>query len=519
MCCEGCWKQEKETLMALNSRLGNNALSWLHNTDCCQWEGVECNTITGRITKIKLQSAIGPWHLNYSDFLIFKDLKILDLSSSQLSNCTRINQGLKNLEVINLGDNPYLDNATNILSCLDGLSSLKSLSLSENLFDTTSSQIFQIVLEKLSSKLLHLEVLDIGYNNLTNEILPSLRGFRSLKELNLASIGLNSDLHIQGLCAMLKNVEILDISDNNFNDTDIASALSVLSSLKNLNLQVNQITLRSIHNISKLKSLEILDLAGNNLNLWPLVNHGFAWPASLQDLVLRANSLSNNIVSSLNGLTRLESLDLSVNNLKGSLDISGMSTLTSLKILDFSDNQLVGFAVHKGSKSLSRLDILALDSNMINGSNLQESFQAFPSVRNLTLRQNKFKGTTLARGFRGLNKLEYLALDESSNLENEFFKSIGDHLPSLKVLSMLECGIKGTLPIGDWYKLKKLEELDLSYNEFVGKLPSSFVNMTSLRTLALTDNHFIGNIGPNLASFTSLEYLNFEGNQFDIQVK
>jgi Leucine-rich repeat (LRR) protein len=49
---------------------------------------------------------------------------------------------------------------------------------------------------------------------------------------------------------MLKNVEILDISYNNFNDTDIASALSELSSLKNLNLQGNQITLRSIHSMS-----------------------------------------------------------------------------------------------------------------------------------------------------------------------------------------------------------------------------------------------------------------------------
>ncbi|CAJ2649153.1 unnamed protein product [Trifolium pratense] len=517
ICCEGCWKQERETLLSLNSRLGNGLSSWVDNTDCCQWVGVECNTTTGRIAKITLQSYIGPWHLNYSDFLIFKDLKILDLSSTRLSNCTRVAQGLKNLEVINLGDNNNLDNATTILSCLDGLSSLKSLSLSGNLFDTTSSQIFQIVLEKLSSKLLHLEVLDIGYNNLTNEILPSLRGFRSLKELHMPGIGLDSDLHIQGLCAVLKNVEILDISDNNFNDTDIASPLSELSSLKKLNLQGSEITQRSIHNISKLRSLEILDLAGNNLNLWPRENHGFAWPASLQHLVLRANSLNNNILSSLNGLTRLESLDLSFNNLKGSLDICGMSTLTSLKILDFSDNQLVDFVVRKGSKSLSRLDILALDSNMINGSNLQESFKAFPSVRNLTLRQNKFKGTTLARGFRGLNNLEYLALDESSNLENEFFKSIGD-LPSLKVLSMLECGINGTLPLGDWYKLKKLEELDLSYNEFVGQLPSSFVNMTLLQTLALTNNHFIGNIGPNLASFISLEYLNFEGNQFEFPI-
>ena len=60
-----------------------------------------------------------------------------------------------------------------------------------------------------------------------------------------------------------------------------------------------------------------------------------------------------------------------------------------------------------------------------------------------------------------------------------------------------------------------MEKLDLSYNEFAGQLPSSFVNMTSLQTLALTNNHFIGNIGPTLTSFTSLEYLNFEGNQFE----
>lgn len=159
----------------------------------------------------------------------------------------------------------------------------------------------------------------MGGNNLTNEILPSLRGFTSLKELQLSSIGLDSDLHIKGLCASLKNLEILHISGNNFNETDIGSALSGLSSLKSLNLQESKITLRSIHNISKLRSLEILDLSWNNLG--------------------------NNIFSSLNGLPRLKSLDLSHNNLNGSLDISGLSTLTSLKILDFSYNKLVDLDV------------------------------------------------------------------------------------------------------------------------------------------------------------------------------
>lgn len=92
MFCEGCWKQERKALIALNSHLGN-AMSWSANTDCCEWEGVECNTTTRRVTKIKLQPHIGPLHLNYSDFAIFKDLKSLDLSSTQISNCTRANPG------------------------------------------------------------------------------------------------------------------------------------------------------------------------------------------------------------------------------------------------------------------------------------------------------------------------------------------------------------------------------------------------------------------------------------------
>ncbi|KAK2360991.1 receptor protein [Trifolium repens] len=283
---------------------------------------------------------------------------------------------LKNLEVLDLGYNTF-DNAASILSCLDGLSSLKSLSLAGiqwkssfgGPFHAKSTKKFQTILETISSKLLHLEVLDLSSNNLSTEILPSLRAFGSLKELYLNNTELDSDLHFQGL----KNLEILDISGNiNFRDIDIASALSGLSSLKSLNLGSSGITPRSIHNMSKLRSLEMLYLDGNNLDIWPLENHGFAWPSSLQVLVLSENNLSskniisslnglpslksldlsgnsfgNNIISSLNGLPHLKSLDLSGTNLKGSLDISGLLTLTSLESLDLSGNNIVNFIVHK----------------------------------------------------------------------------------------------------------------------------------------------------------------------------
>lgn len=49
---------------------------------------------------------------------------------------------------------------------------------------------------------------------------------------------------------MLKNLEVFDLSYNNLSDSDIASALSGLSSLKSLNLGNSQLTPRSILSMS-----------------------------------------------------------------------------------------------------------------------------------------------------------------------------------------------------------------------------------------------------------------------------
>ncbi|CAJ1803457.1 unnamed protein product [Sphenostylis stenocarpa] len=466
--CEGCWEEEREALLGLNSRFGL-PLSWQwEGTDCCEWEGVECNSSTGRVTKLDIYElwndgiTLLDWHINYSDFIVFKDLKSLNLSNSYgVVDCAD-NEGLENLEVLDLSFND-MDNVNDLLICLNGFPSLKSLYLSYNRFDAT---FIGEVFETLSSKLFRLEVLDISYNSLTNDILPSLGGFTSLKELYLSGTGLDSDFHIPDLCSMLKNLEVFDLSDNTFNDSDIASALSGLSSLKTLNLGSSELTPRSIFNISKIRSLEILDLEKNQLNesvLWRL----------------------------------------------------GLLALTSLETLDLSYNSINSFVVHQGSKVLSKLDVLTLDHNMINGSQLRESLRAFASIRVLSMSHNEFIGTITAGDFRDLSNLEHLALDSNYDLENEFFRSIGE-LTSLKVLSVLGCEINGTLPPADWFKLKNLEELDLSYNKFDGPLPTSFGNMTSLRMLELSQNHFIGQFDSKIASLTSLEHFGFQGNQFEV---
>ncbi|XP_017418375.2 receptor-like protein 13 isoform X8 [Vigna angularis] len=571
MCCEGCWKEEKQALLGL--RLDDFFIPRNVDTDCCEW--YVCNSSTGRVAQLDLFNV---WwksteqYINYSDFSVFKDLKNLSLSYNNIVGCVG-DAELPNLELLDMSDNK-LDTAASIISCLDGLPSLKYLYLGDNRFNTSSlNHVFESVpklrsnlkaldiranyltndilpslegftslkelylsrteldsdlhfkvFESLSRKLRSLEVLDISENHLTNDILPYLEGFTSLKKLYLDANELDSDLlHFEGLWSKLRNLEVLDLSYNNFNQTDIGYALSGLSSLNSLYLTYSGLSWRSIYNISKLSSLENLFLYGNDLKvsesiLWGSENETFKWPTNLRHLDLSLNCLSNKSLSSLNDLPHLQYLDLSYNQLEGAVDISGLSTSSNLTNLYLSHNNIHNFVTHQGLKGLSRLYLLDLDENMIAGNKLRESLRALSSsIRKLSISYNNFKGTILAEDFHDLSNLESLTLDGNNNMENEFFESIGN-LTSLKALSLAHCHINDTLPEADWSKMKKLEELYLIDNGFEGSLPNSFANMTSLRILELSQNNFIGRFDSNIATLTSLEEFGFEENQFEVSI-
>ncbi|KAM3283260.1 hypothetical protein P3S67_026905 [Capsicum chacoense] len=116
-----------------------------------------------------------------------------------------------------------------------------------------------------------------------------------------------------------------------------------------------------------------------------------------------------------------------------------------------------------------------------------------------------------------LRNIEYLLLDRNI-LDENFLRSSGV-MSSLKVLSVAQCGLNGTLLLQGLCDLKYLEELGLSYNKFTGKLPPCLGNLTFLRVVDLTDNHFTGNIASSpLSSLLSLEYLLLANNNFEISI-
>ncbi|KHG19837.1 Phytosulfokine receptor 2 -like protein [Gossypium arboreum] len=147
--CDGCLEEERFALFQLkpffefiNYKLqANNFESNPESSsNCCEWERVECDPITGRVTHLFLNYSSSnkmQWYLNASLFLPFEELQNLSLNRNFIAGCIanqgfeRLSSKLDKLENLDLSENHFNDS---ILASLSELSSLKSLNLEYNLF-------------------------------------------------------------------------------------------------------------------------------------------------------------------------------------------------------------------------------------------------------------------------------------------------------------------------------------------------------------------------------------------------
>ncbi|KAG8651986.1 hypothetical protein MANES_06G041900v8 [Manihot esculenta] len=251
------------------------------------------------------------------------------------------------------------------------------------------------------------------------------------------------------------------------------------------------------------QQLNYLSLWGNNI-AGCIKNEGFerlSALGNLEVLELSDNSFHKSILSSLSGLSSLKILSLSGNRLKGIINIEEFNHLISLEELDLSANAIEGFISSNEIRASNNISELYLDDITITkGSKLLESLGAFSHLKNLSLVSCKFEGAILHQGLPHLQIIGAMS--------------------SLKKLSLGGCGLNDTEFLNQGVcKLKQLQELDISYNDISGSLPSCLANMTSLQSLHLSSNNFVGNI--SLYPFnrlTNLEYLDLSHNLFQIPV-
>uniref|UniRef100_A0A3Q7HM44 Leucine-rich repeat-containing N-terminal plant-type domain-containing protein n=1 Tax=Solanum lycopersicum TaxID=4081 RepID=A0A3Q7HM44_SOLLC len=399
-------------------------------TDCCFWKSVKCNLATGRVIKLDLKAGFGTgdgWIFNASLFLPFKSLQVLVLSSQNIIGWTR-NEGfsklrqLPNLKVLDLQYNPIHPKV--LLSSLCWISSLEVLKLGVDV-DTSFS-------------------IPTTYNSTSMKSKKCGGGLSNLRELWFEGYGID-DINILSALGRLRNLEKLNLNDNNFNST-IFSSLKIFPSLKHLNLAANEI-------------------------------NGYI---------------------EMNGLLRLfhpnqiSILFLGISNLFICVDIIALS---NLKHLDLSDNNIESFVTDKGSKKRSTsFRSLLLGSSNSNSSRVIQSLKSFSSLKSLSYENSDLTAPTIIYALRNLSTLEYLYLDGSS-INDNFLPNIG-HMTSLKVLSIAFGSNNDTIPNQASHsilrRLTSLEYLSIEDNQFDVPLSfSQFYNYTKLIYLDVGDSTII----------------------------
>ncbi|KAM0066151.1 putative non-specific serine/threonine protein kinase [Helianthus debilis subsp. tardiflorus] len=197
-----------------------------------------------------------------------------------------------------------------------------------------------------------------------------------------------------------------------------------------------------------------------------------------------------------------------------------LAQMTSLEKLDLSSNWLDGAPNIRGCKSLSRLkslkSIALADIDFYDGKRILSCLNAIPFLKILDLSSSFWlKSPIPIQALASFHNLEVLDLSY-----NNFVGSIPSTiklLSSLKVISFANNTLTGSLlPDHGLCELKNLQELDLSRNMLTGNLPKCLSTLSSLKLLDISSNQFTGMPDrPLIANLTALEYIDFSHNNFE----
>ncbi|KAH7666049.1 Non-specific serine/threonine protein kinase protein, partial [Dioscorea alata] len=507
----------------------NKLSSWVMGQDCCSWEGVHCDNLTGNILALELRgpnpmsdeydlqlrgeispSLLQLQHLNYLDLSCnffygtsipsfisqFKELRYLNLSYSGFHGTIPAGFGnLSSLHTLDLSNNDGVHVDDPAHQWLSHLTSLQHLDMTDATFGSNSSSSLFLALNKLPSiNELHLSRCELEKLPLS---IPHLN-FSSLSVLDLSS----NHINFSGISWFfnIKSLQSLDLSDNDLHNP-----------LPNQG-QPSEIGISIPESMGSLCSLQTLDLAYLSINKRLVdLEGGFSdcLKRSLTHLRLSSTELKGDIPDWIGDIKNLKVLDLSVNSLSGSVP----STLPSLSFLEellLFDNQLTG-TLPKEFGNLAQLGYLDLSLNQLSGAISEEHFTQLEKLEILSMSSNSLAFNVSANWVPPFLLNE---LDISSCLVGPEFPKWLQTQHKLNTLDMSHNRISSTLP--DWFwnlTTHNLAYLYLSFNQIQGMIPK-FLTFTHMEILDLSSNLFSGPL-PNLhMKSPALFYINLSNNSF-----
>nr|XP_010920367.2 receptor-like protein EIX2 [Elaeis guineensis] len=364
----------------------------------------------------------------------------------------------------------------------------------------------------------NLSLLNISFNQIEGQ-LPN-----PLKVAAFADIDMRSNL-LSGPIPVLSNeIELLDLSHNQFSGTIPPNIGELQPYLISLSLSNNNISGKVPTSIGKMQGLQVLDLSSNNL--MGVIPSSLQNCSYLKALGLDHNYLSGTIPSSIGRLEQLQILHLGNNMLYGIIPPS-LQNCSSLETLDLGNNKLEGIIPSWLGQNFPALRILRLRSNKLAGE-IPSRLSNLSSLQVLDFAENDIEGP-IPRSFGDLKAMaqsqkvnRYLLYGRYRGTYYE--ESLTIHLnnkeivfnKTLSLVTSIDLSgnkLSGEFP-GAITKLAGLLVLDLSRNRLSGKIPDRIGDMHELLSLDLSNNLFSGGIPSSLSAVSFLSYLNLSNNDF-----
>ncbi|GFS41745.1 hypothetical protein Acr_00g0076200 [Actinidia rufa] len=520
--CLGCLEQERIALLQLKANInyphGNSLPSWVEreNVNCCKWERVECNSTTGHVTQLSLNKTrdydpLGDWYFNASLFLPFKELRTLFLSDNFLAGWVENEgygrlSGLSNLEILYLEGNELNTSIQSFLK-LDDFVSLKEL-------DLTYNQIK--VFEPIQGS--GLEILRLSGNSLNNSILASLRGFSTLKSLDLSDNLLTGSIHVQEL-DRFRNLEELDLSGNEIESFVNPEGVKSLEKLKVLHLSRAKFNntsnlMKSLMALSS--SLKTLYFTDSELK-GEFRTEGLGNLSNLEELFLDGTSLDKNFLQSIGMLTSLKTLSLVGCSLNGTLPNQGWCELKNLQELHLGYNQLEG-TLPPCLGNLTYLRVFDVSDNQLTGNIASSPLSILMSLEYLSLSNNDFQVPVSFKSFANHSKLKVIFCDDNilTGENDSYTWAPKFQLRVFTFSSWTRNNSVAALPNFLYYQ-HDLRIIDLSHTKLSGMFPNWLLeNNTSLEGIYLSDNSLVGPLKLPPHHHPNLLYIDVSNNKIGV---